>query len=281
MSDILLKKNVTYSFFNQGFSIPVGKQSLFYEYVSQIDLQGKSDVIKIIVDNKTFDVVARNQKFDRKTYPDHKNIVQIRYDNNEEFKSYLKDKFWKSYDQILYRRDQLDTSGKKYISIPKKYEEYFVLYTTDIPKTLIMDFLTSDELMRINDLIKSEKLQEELTESILDKRDPSANIKITKGLKKIRTLNQKIGNDLKKLYEYKCQICGFTAIDLYSCRIAESHHIKPFVESLNNDADNLMIICPNHHRIIHNVSPKFMRSKLIFKYPNGLEEKIKINLHLS
>lgn len=62
--------------------------------------------------------------------------------------------------------------------------------------------------------------------------------------------------------------------------MVESHHINPFVESLNNDAENQLIICPNHHRIIHKAEPKFDRKKLIYVYQNGLIEPIKINLHL-
>ncbi|MBN2016852.1 MAG: HNH endonuclease [Candidatus Cloacimonetes bacterium] len=280
MSFMLLKKNVTYSFFNQGFTIPVDKQNLFFNSVAPIKSQGNSEFITIIVDNHSFDVVARNQKFDKNTYPDHKNIVQIRYDTNKDFIEYLRNKFSKSYNQIMYKRSQIDNPGKKYISIPKKYEEYFVLYTTDLHKTLAMDCITSDELINVEKIIKTEDYQEEMVENILDRKDQNANLEIVNRLAKIRKLNQKIGNDLKSIYDYKCQICGYTALDVYSCKIAESHHIKPFINSLNNNADNLMIVCPNHHRIIHKVLPRFIRGKLTFKFPNGLEERLKINYHL-
>lgn len=62
--------------------------------------------------------------------------------------------------------------------------------------------------------------------------------------------------------------------------IVEAHHIVFFVSSLNNDASNIIVLCPNHHRIIHKASPIFEREKYSFVYPNGIEEKLILNNHL-
>ena len=35
----------------------------------------------------------------------------------------------------------------------------------------------------------------------------------------------------------------------YGSHIVEAHHIDYFVSSLNNDASNQLIVCPNHHSI--------------------------------
>jgi predicted HNH restriction endonuclease len=280
MSYLLLKKNVDYSFFNQGFTIPVDKHQIIFEFVSKIKSQGDSESISILIDNITFHVNIKNQKFNRINYPEHTNIVQIRYDGNEKFKSYLRDKFSNSFQHIMNARREIKTKGKKYINIPKKYTEFFILYTTDMPKTILMDCITSNELMILNEFIEKEKLQEERIENILDKKDSTADLKIANKLSKIRKLNQQIGRDLKEIYKHRCQICGYSSVGDYSCQISETHHIKSFIESLNNDASNIMIICPNHHRIIHKVSPRFIRSRLVYKYPNGLEEKLKLNFHL-
>ncbi|WP_323054225.1 HNH endonuclease [Thermoclostridium stercorarium] len=93
-------------------------------------------------------------------------------------------------------------------------------------------------------------------------------------------LNRAIGESLKLLYNYCCQICGENISTRYGVNIVESHHIDPFVESLNNNAENQVIICPNHHRIIHQARPVLDRRKLIFVYHNGLEERIVLNQHL-
>lgn len=49
---------------------------------------------------------------------------------------------------------------------------------------------------------------------------------------------------------------------------------------MNNDAINQLIICPNHHRIIHATNPIFNRQKKIDTYKNGMIEKLSINYHL-
>ncbi|HOV27398.1 MAG TPA: RloB domain-containing protein [Pseudobacteroides sp.] len=73
-----------------------------------------------------------------------------------------------------------------------------------------------------------------------------------------------IGETLKRLYNYSYQICGENISANYRVNVVESHHIKPFVETLNNDANNLIVICPNHHRIIHKAKPVFLQEKIIF-----------------
>jgi predicted restriction endonuclease len=81
--------------------------------------------------------------------------------------------------------------------------------------------------------------------------DPTATIKEVQLLTKIRKLNRAIGDALKMLYDFKCQICGDDFGKRFDAHIVEAHHIDPFVTSLNNDAANQIIICPNHHKVIH------------------------------
>lgn len=82
------------------------------------------------------------------------------------------------------------------------------------------------------------------------------------------------GNALKMLYDYRCQICGEDFGKRFSVHIVESHHIDPFVTSLNNDVVNQIIICPNHPKVIHRVGPVFDRNRLLFVYRNGVEERV-------
>ena len=82
------------------------------------------------------------------------------------------------------------------------------------------------------------------------------------------------------LYEYRCQICGNDFGKKFDVHIVESHHINPFVISMNNDASNQMIVCPNHHKVIHRAEPFFDRRRLLFVYSNGVEERVVLNRHL-
>ena len=53
-----------------------------------------------------------------------------------------------------------------------------------------------------------------------------------------------------------------------------------FVNSLNNDANNQMIVCPNHHSIIHDANPVLDRRRMVYGFDNGVEERIILNKHL-
>jgi len=54
--------------------------------------------------------------------------------------------------------------------------------------------------------------------------------------------------DLKRLHNHRCQICGKT-VKLQSGLYSEAHHIKPLSKEHNGSdtADNILIVCPNHH----------------------------------
>jgi predicted HNH restriction endonuclease len=41
----------------------------------------------------------------------------------------------------------------------------------------------------------------------------------------------------------------------------------------------LMVICPNHHTVIHKANPEFDRQSLELSYPNGFREKLKLDKH--
>lgn len=58
----------------------------------------------------------------------------------------------------------------------------------------------------------------------------------------------KVAQDIKDLYEFKCQVCD-TAIKTKKGFYAEGAHIKPLGKPHNGDdcLDNILCLCPNHH----------------------------------
>ncbi len=99
-------------------------------------------------------------------------------------------------------------------------------------------------------------------------------------MQKVRKLDRSIGDNLKKLFDYRCQMTGEVIVADQGVHVVETHHIIPFVTSLDNDADNQIVLSPSCHRIVHQAKPKFDRKALAFIFPNGLVEKVKVNLHL-
>jgi hypothetical protein len=115
-------------------------------------------------------------------------------------------------------------------------------------------------------------------ENIINFKDDTSVIKLKEGLTAVRFYNRNIITSLKLLYKGKCQICNKAPSDLAD--ISEAHHIEYFSITQNNDANNIIILCPNHHRLIHRLNPKFDYETLSFLFPNGAVESVAIDFHL-
>ncbi|MCF8020938.1 MAG: HNH endonuclease [Vallitaleaceae bacterium] len=102
----------------------------------------------------------------------------------------------------------------------------------------------------------------------------------------VRLSDFKENMNIKKMFEFRdknhpsritqinCQICNFGFREKYGVDYAEAHHIIPFVESMNNNPENILILCPNHHRVIHRCNPVWDSAKKTLYYKNSLIEKI-------
>ncbi|MGN6201568.1 MAG: HNH endonuclease [Solirubrobacterales bacterium] len=64
--------------------------------------------------------------------------------------------------------------------------------------------------------------------------------------------NYKLVEKLKKLYEGKCQYCGFTFQQRNGKPYCEAAHLKPMaLREANIDVkDNLFVLCANHHKML-------------------------------
>ncbi len=275
------KKEVDWSLLHQGLTIPVTIQVVFHNAVNKFLPRGKSTDIYLVLEGKTYRAELVNQKFNEKKYPNRKDILQIRYNPRSGIAERLKEIFAASYRYILEQRNNLpENSRRKYIKIPEEQKEYLIMYTTEYPDTYLLECITQDDTRVIKETIAREDEQKYEADINYNIVDPNAAINEVNQIVKIRKLNRAIGETLKLLYNYRCQICGENISVKYGVNIVESHHIDPFVESLNNNAENQLIVCPNHHRIIHIAKPAFHRRELIFVYQNGVEERIVLNRYL-
>lgn len=117
-------------------------------------------------------------------------------------------------------------------------------------------------------------------EAIINYQDTTAAERLSDAYVKQRVLYRGIIDNLKKLYGCKCQLCGSGFKDTYGVDFVEAHHIIPFAESLNNDASNLVILCPNHHRLIHATKATFDRDSCTWDFHNGHVERLALDYHL-
>jgi 5-methylcytosine-specific restriction protein A len=274
------KKEVDWSVLHQGISIPVTIQIVFHYTIKKFLSRGQSKDIYLVLEGKTYKASLVNQKFDEKKYPNRKDILQIRYNPQSEIAEKLRTVFAISYRYILEHRNNLSESTRKFIRVPEGQGEYLAIYTTEYPDTYLLECITQEDTRIIKETMVHEDEQEYEASINYNTVDTTATIAAVNQIVKIRKLNRAIGESLKLLYNYRCQICRENIGEKYGVNIVESHHIDPFVESLNNNAENQVIICPNHHRIIHRAKPVFDRRKLIFVYHNGVKERIMLNQHL-
>lgn len=277
--EYVYKKEADWSLFHYGFAIPIEYQVVFGQIAGRFILRGESKDITLYLNGKSYKAKLNNSRIDKKFGP-HADIVQIRYGQNSDLAEALRGCFRRSYAYISKMKQMQEKGSKKHISLPEELKEYLAVYTTEYDDTYVLEAIGSCDMEVLRDMVsgKSERTME--AQFNFDEKDDTAGFKEKEQIVKIRKLNKKIGDNLKRLYGYRCQICGKAIGEKYGCHVAEAHHIDYFVKSLNNDAGNQMIVCPNHHSIIHDADPVFDRTRLLYVYGNGLEEKLVLNRHL-
>lgn len=269
----IMKKLVDKSSLCQGISIPVLFQPLFYEKIGHCLNRGESTKITILLDGIPYDAKLTNESFDKIKYPGRSDILRILYSNNASLKDVLRSKFIKTWDSIqIYSGQNGSTQG---FSVESGQEEYMTVFATPVKGTIVLDCISNEDYQQETRIIRS--LGEFVFETLTDE---NAFIETSIGFQKIRHLSKSIGNSLKKLYGYRCQICGEYIGEKYGSTLIHSHHIDYFTKSLNNNAENIMIVCPNHHSIIHDRDPVFDFKTQTYKYPNGYVEKLLLNKHI-
>ena len=177
-------------------------------------------------------------------------------------------------------RKSRDPKDRSYIKLPDELKEYLAIYTTEYEDTFLLEPIAQDDFQVMKKAIQGMRERTVENEIEYEMEDKSSGIEKRLQIVKIRKLNRKIGENLKLLYGYRCQICGQVIGEKYGSHIAEAHHIDYFVNSLNNDANNQMIVCPNHHSVIHAANPVFDRRRMVYRFDNGVEERISLNKHL-
>ena len=277
--EYVYKKEVDWSLFNYGFAIPIEHQVVFSQVAGRFIHRGESKEVNLYLNGKSYKAKLNNSQIDKKFGP-HADIVQIRYTQNSDLAQALRSSFQRSYTYISKMKELQEKGSKKHIPLPEDCKEYLAVYTTEYDDTYVLETIGSLDMKVLRNTVtgQSERIME--AQFNFDVKDDTAGLKEKEQIAKVRKLNKKIGDNLKRLYGYRCQICGRLIGEEYGSHVVEAHHIDYFVKSLNNDASNQLIVCPNHHSIIHDVDPVFDRKRLLYIYSNGFEEKLILNQHL-
>lgn len=139
---------------------------------------------------------------------------------------------------------------------------------------------------KIAKLINSEEIEQLLSlsedelESALNKDDDSSCYVFKEAIVKVRKINKEIIDKLKSHYAGECQLCGSKVGAEFGKEIVEAHHIEYFSKTQNNDASNIIILCPNCHRLIHSCNPIYHKKEVYFEFDDGKKISIKNPGHL-
>ena len=275
----LYQKLIDRSTLRQGFQIPVEFHHLLKMMPNGMPHHGETRNIKIVIDGVGYDAQLKNQGFDRNKYDGHADVIQIRYNESSDLVKRLREVFSSTWNYVESIKNLPENINRKFtIRVPEEHQEFLALCTTDLPNVFVADCITT----AIKAEVKSEvgTLTELDFETFEPREDKNAGIKMLTRLQKVRQLDRSIGDSLKQLYDYRCQMTGEKVGYEYGAQVVEAHHIIPFTESLNNDTTNIIILSPSYHRIIHKAKPIFDHEQLAFCFPNGLIEKVKLNKHL-
>ena len=272
------KKEIDWSTLMEGFTLPLDNQVIFLRNMENFLQRGQSKIIHFFMNGKTYDakIVNMNNSVEKRK----KDAYQIRYPKNGELSQALQQYFFKSMSYIKMIRESRDPKDRSYIKMPDGLKEYLAIYTTEYEDTFLLEPIAQEDFQVMRKAIQGMRERTVENEREYEMEDKSSGIEKKLQIVKIRKLNRKIGENLKLLYGYRCQICGQMIGEKYGSHIAEAHHIDYFVNSLNNDANNQMIVCPNHHSVIHDANPVLDRRRMVYRFDNGAEERIRLNKHL-
>jgi len=265
----IMQKKVDKSVLFQGMTIPQIFHEVFYHKLGFRLKHGESAKVKVLLHGAEYEIKVTNLGFDKNKYSTHQDILQVRYDSNHKLIQALRTYFVNTWNCLLDYKAQKNT----FRGFQSLQEEYLAIYAVD--GTMLFECISSTEYT--NGIQAVQRMEEIAFET---QQDDNAYIEQKIGLKKIRHLSRGIGNSLKELYGYRCQICGEYIGEKYGSKLIHAHHIDYFTKSLNNNPENILIVCPNHHGIIHDCNPTFIRQEKAFYYPNGYIEKLKINQHI-
>ncbi len=254
----LFKKNVDKSMLNVGIAIPKPIHKIIEALYIDGFRKGETKNIQIVIDNEAYDVIVTK-------YNTSVEMMQIHYGSKSAIAVKLRSIF-------KYTNNEIDSKH----TILDKNREYAGVYIEN--SQLHFECITLTDIE--NECNIASDIDEQSMETYYEAKDSAAHYEFKTKITKFRKVNQDIISSLKQLYDCRCQLCGKSFGLEYGAKISQAHHIDFFSKSLNNDSDNIIILCPNHHALIHNQNPIFDRQNKVFVFPNGCVEKLKLNKHL-
>lgn len=222
-------------------------------------------------------------------------VRALGYDNFSRAFEGISSRFGKNNNYMKLRRDEFDVlTGSTRKGWHKRAPASAVVlmhndlknYSFEDLTCIVKALLDEGDVLYVSPVATSEdrkiitEFSEEEIERIINQQDLNARVVQRSRISNTRVFDNSIQKSLKKLYQYRCQICGATATVMYGVDVSEAHHIDYFTKSANNNPGNIIILCPDHHRIVHKAKAVFNFDMHRFEYENAKVDALMYNLHL-
>lgn len=117
-------------------------------------------------------------------------------------------------------------------------------------------------------------------EELITKERPGiAEERVTYLYRQAPTRNPRFVQDLQDLYAGRCQICLWHPREQYGYQLCQAHHILWLSRGGEDEPENMILICPNHHAAIHRVDAPLDYQNLVFEFGTH-REPVRLNHHL-
>ena len=117
MFTFILKHSVDLSLLTNGFNIQYEFHELVYSLPGGILHHGENRNIKIIIEGEEFTAKLYNIGFDQNKYPEHPDLLQVRYTSTAPIARKLQTIFAEDYIYLLTTRDRV--GPRKQIRLPR------------------------------------------------------------------------------------------------------------------------------------------------------------------
>lgn len=147
-----------------------------------------------------------------------------------------------------------------------------------------------------NDLPLEESVYKVLPETELEKAVEQDSEAVQKVIKESRTglaeyridyliqqpvRSRTLVRQIHEIYRGRCQICGFDPVLVYGVDAYHAHHLVYLSRGGEDVLNNMVLLCPNHHTVIHATNAVFDFRDLSFVFAYNHRERLALNHHLN
>lgn len=84
---------------------------------------------------------------------------------------------------------------------------------------------------------------------------------------------------LRVMYRGRCQVCGWESRTAHVVDVCEAHHLQWLSRGGDDATENMVLLCPNHHRLVHALDAPLDFRDLAFDL-GARREALRFNEHL-